>query len=178
LVRRSSRSPKVLKDSIEKMGFAVQDLLGKTMQDENQIEGFWGNKTSSVNFCEADYIYSTYIAEFHNSWTSLIFVWLPLVGLLYANPTKEWRFVWAYTQLIITGIGSIILHLTLTSAGQKADEIPMLWMCSAIFYNVRLKCKQKCRAIEMRMRCIACIEALTVLLLLLLSSSFASVRPC
>ena len=106
------------------------------MKDADQIEGFWGSKTSSVNFCEADYLHSAYIAEFHNAWTSLIFIWLPLVGLYYANPTKEWRFVWAYIQLIITGIGSVILHTTLTSAGQQADEIPMLWMCSAILYNV------------------------------------------
>jgi len=116
------------------MGFV--DVLGSFQRDAHQIEGFWGNKTSSVNFCEEDYVYSTYIAEFHNTWTSLIFVWLPLLGLLRSNPSKEWRFVWAFIQLIITGIGSVILHTTLTAAGQQADEIPMLWMCSAIFYNV------------------------------------------
>ena len=114
---------------------SFKDLIGNHMRSDIGLEGYWGPKSSSVNFCEEDYAHSHYIAEFHNTWTSLLFIALPLLGLLRSNPTKEWRFVWVYVQLMVTGAGSMILHATLTSVGQKFDEIPMLWMCSAIFYN-------------------------------------------
>lgn len=104
-------------------------------------EGYWGAKTSSVNFCESDYQHTPYIAETWNTISSLWIVLLPLIGLLYSNPTGEFRFKVAYTVLIIVGCGSITLHATLHEGGQKADELPMLWMCSTIFYcladNVR-----------------------------------------
>lgn len=113
----------------------MESFFGNTNK-LSEVSGYWGPKSSSVNFCEEDYYLSHYIGEFHNAWTSLVFVFLPLVGLIYSNPLKELRTVWCFLQLIITGVGSIALHTTLTSWGQACDEIPMLWMCSAILYNL------------------------------------------
>jgi len=99
----------------------------------NDAQGYW-DKTSSVNFCERDFEKSSYVAEFHNTWSSLVIIILPFLGLLYSNPTAEWRFTLAYIVLMITGTGSMILHTTLSTVGQRLDEIPMLWMCVCILY--------------------------------------------
>ncbi len=52
--------------------------------------------SSSVQFCEPDYLFSPYIAEFHNAWTSLCFCMLALGGLYLSNP------VWLCTFVIIS----------------------------------------------------------------------------
>lgn len=99
----------------------------------NDKLGYW-EKTSSVNFCERDFEFNPFVAEFHNTWSSLIIIILPVLGLWNSNPTKEFRFTLAYLILMITGAGSVTLHTTLSSLGQKLDEIPMLWMCTVILY--------------------------------------------
>ncbi len=111
----------------------IESIVGnnKKVIDEG-LQGYWGTKSSSVNFCEPDYIHFNVIAEVHNTWTSLFLVGLPIVGLLKSNPTKEMAFNIAYVQLIIVGIGSMVLHSSLTSFGQACDELPMLWMCSSV----------------------------------------------
>jgi dihydroceramidase len=101
---------------------------------ENSLEGYWGDKSSSVNFCEHDYEITPYVAEFWNTLSSAWIVFLPFMGLLFSNPLNEMRFKVAYCLLMVTGAGSMTLHATLNSAGQSCDEIPMLWMCSVIFY--------------------------------------------
>ena len=101
--------------------------------DSNR-EGFWGEKTSSVNFCENDYYVTHYIAEFWNTISSFSIVIFPLIGIFYSNPTHEWRFIVSYLTLITVGLGSVTLHTTLTSFTQSLDELPMLWMCACIFY--------------------------------------------
>lgn len=99
-------------------------------------EGYWGEKTASVNFCETDYEYTVYIAEFWNMLSSFLIVMFPAVGMIYCNPTGELRFYIAYGVLVIVGLGSVCLHTSLTSFTQAFDEIPMLWMCLSIFYNL------------------------------------------
>jgi len=85
----------------------LEDLVGNNKHAVDlQAQGWWGEKTSSVNFCELDYTQSHYIGEFHNTWTSLIFVYMAIIGLLYNNPLKEWRYTVNYVMLMIIGLGS------------------------------------------------------------------------
>ena len=92
-------------------------------------------KMSSVNFCEPDYFLTDYIAEFHNTWSSLVGIaLLPFIALLYSNPTKEWRFTFMYIILMAVGIGSACLHATLLALPQSWDEVPMLWMILIFLY--------------------------------------------
>ena len=87
------------------------------------------SELSSVNFCEPDYFLSEYIAEFHNTWSSIVGISMfPFIALLYSNPTKEWRFTIMYLILMAVGIGSACLHATLLALPQSFDEVPMLWM--------------------------------------------------
>jgi len=96
--------------------------------------GYWEPHTSSIDFCEPNYQHTRYVAELHNSWSSLWLSFLPLVGLLYSNPTRELRFVLMYVVLIIVGLGSVALHATIKAFPQSLDEVPMLWMNFLFFF--------------------------------------------
>ena len=100
--------------------------------------GFWLPHTSSVDFCEKDYLLSSYIAEFHNSWSSIVGIaLLPALALIFpraSNPTGEWRFTLMNLVLIAVGIGSFALHSSLTALAQSSDEVPMLYMNLVFLY--------------------------------------------
>lgn len=88
--------------------------------------GFWEPHTSSIDFCEPNYVASEYFAEFHNVWSSLYMVILGFYGL-YNSPSLEWRFRAMFAILIAVGAGSAALHGTLHWWWQSSDEVPMLW---------------------------------------------------
>lgn len=98
--------------------------------------GFWEPHSASVEFCEPNYLHSTYIAEFHNAWSSLAVVIVPLVGMLFCNLTHELRNVIMFVTLSAVGCGSVLLHSTLHWAFQSADELPMLWMVTAYIFSL------------------------------------------
>ncbi len=56
------------------------------------------------------------------------------MGLVFSNVTREKRFTVAYLQLFFTGLGSVVLHSTLTAWGQSMDEVPMLWLAAMIVF--------------------------------------------
>ena len=92
--------------------------------------------TSSVDFCEENYFVSKHFAEFHNTWSSLIMIFPALVGLVYANPTKEWRFTVMFLNLAFIFAGSILLHMSLEAIQQSLDEVPMLWLNNMLLYSL------------------------------------------
>ena len=104
-------------------------------------DSFWGEITSSVDFCEANFEFSPYCAEPANAVSSLVLTILGLAGLLGAkrnevhiNAGSRWHdcaFAAMYGTLAIIGLGSVALHTTLSSWGQALDEVPMLLL--AIF---------------------------------------------
>ena len=96
--------------------------------------GYWEPHSSSVEFCEPNYVHTSYVAEIHNAWSSLAVVILPLVGLYACNLTHEWRNVVMYLVLAGVGCGSVLLHSTLHWVFQSADEVPMLWMVTAYLF--------------------------------------------
>lgn len=98
------------------------------------MSGFWEPHTSSIDFCEPNYALSPYIAEFHNTWSSLVIALMGLVGMLYGNPLKEWNVTVMFFILFIIGIGSAGLHSTLHWFPQSSDEIPMLWQTLSFLY--------------------------------------------
>lgn len=98
--------------------------------DENLLQFFC--KRSSINFCEDDYIYSIYIAEFYNT-LSGIFLCLSSIlfyykyikhfneNLYFKNKLYNINFL-----LFIVGFGTILFHSHLLYIFQLVDEIPML----------------------------------------------------
>lgn len=98
------------------------------------MEGFWAPHTSSVDFCEPNYLITPYIAEFHNSWSSALITVLSVIALCYGNPTGEFRFTIMFLIMGSVGIGSVGLHTTLHWLPQSSDELPMLWASLSMLY--------------------------------------------
>ena len=80
------------------------------------------------NFCEEDHTFSSWIAEFHNSWSSLPIIFYGGVGPYYTRryATKELRFSAGFVSIGAVGVGSTLYHATLLRVGQILDEVPML----------------------------------------------------
>mmetsp|Transcript_798 Transcript_798/g.956 ORF Transcript_798/g.956 Transcript_798/m.956 type:complete len:295 (+) Transcript_798:154-1038(+) len=97
--------------------------------------GFWEPHTSSIDFCETNYLLSNYVVEVHNALSSLWGIALPgIIGILYGNPTNELRFVITYAILVFIGLGSMALHGTLHWAFQSSDELPMMFLELSVIY--------------------------------------------
>lgn len=94
----------------------------------------------SIRFCEPSYIYTDYIAEWYNTWSSSSYV---VVGLLYLITlyrqasdyyTHFWCKLWIGVNIIAVGIGSILFHATQQFEMELMDELPMLTLMLALFY--------------------------------------------
>ncbi|KAI1814627.1 alkaline dihydroceramidase [Poronia punctata] len=91
-------------------------------------EGFWGEKTSTLNFCEEDYVMSYYCAEVCNTVTNILFLWLGVRGIRdcikYNHPSI---FLATFVGYIVVGIGSTLFHGTLKYTMQLVDELAMIY---------------------------------------------------
>ncbi|KAK3311191.1 ceramidase [Chaetomium strumarium] len=91
-------------------------------------DGFWGEQTSTLNWCEEDYSISFYIAEVVNTLTNLVFLWLGSKGLWNVVTYSHSRvFILVYLGYLVVGLGSMAFHTTLKYEMQLADELPMIY---------------------------------------------------
>ncbi|XP_032066947.1 alkaline ceramidase 1 [Thamnophis elegans] len=86
--------------------------------------------SSEVDWCEANFEHSEYIAEYYNSITNVaFFILAPLMLWLNTDYTR-YRPVpirgFVILQLFI-GVFSFYYHMTLSYAGQLLDELSILW---------------------------------------------------
>ncbi|KAI0783090.1 alkaline phytoceramidase [Abortiporus biennis] len=102
---------------------------------------FWGPVTATLDWCEANYQFSRYIAESANTFSNLITVSLALWG---AQQTRSAglpsRYLVGYAGFALVGLGSMIFHATLLYEAQLADELPMIYVatyCSAVLLDTR-----------------------------------------
>lgn len=96
---------------------------------------YWEPHTSSIDFCESNYMHYPGIVEFHNTWSSFFGIcWLGWIGMMYNNPTKETRFTVAYAIIILVGLGSTGLHGSLHWIFQSSDELPMILFSNVLNY--------------------------------------------
>lgn len=98
----------------------------------NNITYYWGKPDISVKFCEKKYDNYFWIAEYHNTISSIIYL---LVGLFYYH-TKI-RSLSYY--LFFMGFSTAIMHGTLRYYGQVLDELSII----LIFHeNIKLLYKK------------------------------------
>ncbi|GAB1311365.1 alkaline ceramidase ydc1 [Madurella fahalii] len=91
-------------------------------------DGFWGEQTSTLNWCEEDYNITFYCAEAVNTLTNFIFLWLGVKGLRNVfEYSHSPVFILAYLGYIVVGLGSTAFHTTLKYEMQLADELPMIY---------------------------------------------------
>lgn len=90
--------------------------------------GFWGTPTSTIDWCEENYVISPYIAEWSNTLTNSGFILLALYLLSSAFRNKlETRFKLVCMGFGLVGIGSWLFHMTLQYRYQLLDELPMVY---------------------------------------------------
>ncbi|EIM91264.1 alkaline phytoceramidase [Stereum hirsutum FP-91666 SS1] len=94
-------------------------------------DGIWGPVTATLDWCEANYQFSHYIAEMANSLSNLITVWFAVKGARQTSRydlPRRYQFYWA--GLLLVGLGSFAFHATLLYGPQLADELPMIYVAS------------------------------------------------
>jgi len=92
--------------------------------------------SSPVDWCEPNYVHSSYIAEFFNTISNFPVILLPLVGIrlnkLYFSHVTS-NAIWIYCAFLIVGVFSAYYHATLSLAGQLLDELGILWVVTVSF---------------------------------------------
>ena len=92
---------------------------------------------SSINWCEKDYDYTNYIAEFWNT-LSGVFLCISAYYCFVQNRQRNMnKLYYANFLLLIVGLGTMMFHGTLIFFWQLFDEIPMLLIIIE-YYNILL----------------------------------------
>ncbi|SCV03045.1 LAME_0H07272g1_1 [Lachancea meyersii CBS 8951] len=90
--------------------------------------GYWGKPTSTIDWCEENYVVSPFVAEWSNTITNSAFVALAMYVTWSAYYHKlEKRFVMIGVGLGTVGVGSWLFHMTLRYEYQLLDELPMIY---------------------------------------------------
>ncbi|KAK6455338.1 ceramidase [Scheffersomyces xylosifermentans] len=106
--------------------------------------GFWGIPTSTIDWCEENYVVSTYIAEALNTITNSVFIALAAFAIFHAYNNKlEPRFLLTGFGFLLVGIGSWLFHMTLRYQFQLLDELPMIYATCVPFWSVFSEFKTK-----------------------------------
>ena len=93
-----------------------------------QKDGYWGIPTSTIDWCEENYVISTYIAEALNTTTNSVFIALATFAIYHAFHNKlEPRFIFTAFGFLLVGVGSWLFHMTLRYHFQLIDELPMIY---------------------------------------------------
>ncbi|KAI8867815.1 alkaline phytoceramidase [Ramicandelaber brevisporus] len=96
---------------------------------------YWGPITSNIDFCEANYELSPYIAEYWNCLSNSGYVALAMYGIYTTRRFQlEFRFIFCYLTVLCIGFGSGAFHATLRSTEQMYDEFPMMYCLSSMLY--------------------------------------------
>jgi len=90
--------------------------------------GYWGPVTSSIDWCERNYVVSFFVGEWWSTLSNSLAIVLALWGMCVAmRHGYELRFVATYANIALVGVGSVAFHGTLTHIGQQGDETPMIF---------------------------------------------------
>jgi len=105
-------------------------------------EGFWGKPTSLIDWCEENYVVTTYIAEFWNTISNVIMIIPPLIFAYQAKKEGlERRYFWLQLTVLLVGIGSWLFHMTLRYGMQITDELPMVIGSCFFIYTLFENCE-------------------------------------
>ncbi|KAI0828885.1 alkaline phytoceramidase [Trametes gibbosa] len=92
---------------------------------------FWGPVTATLDWCEANYQFSRYIAEVANTFSNLFTIVLAAYGACRSiSEGLPSRYLAGWTGFALVGIGSFIFHATLLFEAQLMDELPMVYVAS------------------------------------------------
>src|SRR5258706_11376829 len=88
-----------------------------------EMNNYWGDIDSTIDWCEPNYKVTKYIAEFYNTISSIPIIIWSLMGLFLTQKyaTKEMRFIFAFLMLSLVGLGSVLFHASLRYYFQLFD---------------------------------------------------------
>ncbi|KAJ7610815.1 ceramidase [Roridomyces roridus] len=97
--------------------------------------GFHGAVTSTIDWCEANYQFSYYVAEMANSFSNLVTVGFAVWGFYLAvAESLPKRLRLGFAGIALVGLGSFYFHATLRFEAQLVDELPMIWVTSTAIW--------------------------------------------
>jgi dihydroceramidase len=91
------------------------------------VTGWWGPADANHQFCEPHYAVSDYIAEWNNTWSSLLYTFTAIY--LWRHIAFKTNDVLVKTIIVwlgLIGLGSFGFHGTMLYPMQLCDEIPMV----------------------------------------------------
>ncbi len=106
-------------------------IQGTHIHPRSNGAGYWGPPSANIDWCEDNYVATTMIAEFWNSFSSFALVSAGFVA--YLRELKQYTeqpslsFAYAYIATTFVGIGSFLFHATLLWSMQIMDELPMVY---------------------------------------------------
>uniref|UniRef100_A0A7S3GDW2 Alkaline ceramidase n=1 Tax=Palpitomonas bilix TaxID=652834 RepID=A0A7S3GDW2_9EUKA len=97
-------------------------------ESDASVTGLWGESTSTIDWCEANYVVCFYIAEFWNTISNLGMICIAAWGMWQVKSLGlEARIRYSFLSLFVVGIGSWCFHATLLYWMQLLDELPMIY---------------------------------------------------
>ncbi|KAK0465540.1 ceramidase-domain-containing protein [Desarmillaria tabescens] len=95
------------------------------------FEGFYGPATATLDWCEANYQFSFYVAELVNTFSNLYSIGLAVYGVLnIIRQSLPPVYTIGFIGFATVGLGSFAFHATLLFHWQLADELPMVYVAS------------------------------------------------
>ncbi|KAI0094435.1 alkaline phytoceramidase [Irpex rosettiformis] len=102
---------------------------------------FWGPVTATLDWCEANYQFSRYIAELVNTVSNFITLAFAVYGASIVNSAQlPGRYITGWIGFALVGLGSFIFHATLRYSAQLMDELPMIYVasyCCAVLFDTQ-----------------------------------------
>ena len=113
------------------------NLIMNNFVKDSVGDPFWGPPTSTIDWCEENYIHTRFIAEPLNTVSNLSFIIFGIVGMLHeSGQTGKGAYVFLHSIILLIGIGSMAFHATLTYVGQQLDELPMVFYLLSMSYII------------------------------------------
>lgn len=66
-----------------------------------QTAGYWGEVTASVDWCEPNYAWTPFVAEFWNTISSLAMIGVGLMGLVLNRKVMDLAFTFVFASIIM-----------------------------------------------------------------------------
>lgn len=100
------------------------------LYSSEKILGAFSYESSEIDWCEDNYRQCSYIVEFFNTVSNLIFFIVAPIMLYLLHPYAKERnlaihLLWI--MMIFVGLFSLYFHMTLSFVGQMLDELSILW---------------------------------------------------
>lgn len=99
--------------------------------------GLWEPHTAGIDWCESNYLVTSYIAEFCNTVSALPLAVLALHGLSKSSEKRlASQFKICYLCMFVVSLGTVAFHATLSWQGQMLYELPNIWSILIFLYSI------------------------------------------